>query len=73
MCDLGITAALSCLGVSPKAAYLCRAECLQQLAQAFHGLTNYSAIGRLDGYSWCSGCEEYSSASVQCSSFAVRN
>lgn len=73
MCDLGIAAALLCLGVRPEAAHLCRAECLQQPGQAFHGPANYSAIAKLDDCSWCSAGEEYSGTSVECSSFAVSN
>ena len=73
MCDLSIAVALSCLGVSPEAAHLCRAECLQQLGQAFNGLANYAAIDKLDDCSWCSAGEEYSGASLECSSFAVSN
>lgn len=73
MCDLDIAAALLCLGVCPNAAHFCRAECLQQLGQAFDGLPNYSAIARLNDCSWCSTGEEYGGTSVECSSFAVNN
>ena len=71
MCDFCIAAALSCLEVFPEATHFCRAECLQQLGQAFNSLINCSAIARLDDCSWCVAGEEYSGTSAECSIFAV--